>query len=197
MNNHEDTQLNNHLLRLAQDDKKAMSYFYLRYAARIRGFATRLLQNDDEACDTVQDVLIKLWEERHSLDSIKSLDAYIFRMTKNHVLNTLRRRQILNSYVAAEQRNSSAFSVEPDTTEELYNLIDKAISEMPEPRRRIFCMSRFEHKKHAEIAALLNLTPRTVQYHISAALDFLRKYALSSDLSISIIPFVLLVISML
>ena len=197
MNNHDDPRLRIHLLRLSQDDKKAMSYFYIRYASRIRGFATQLLQNEDDACDMVQDVLLKLWEERHSLGDIVSLDAYIFRMTKNLVLNTLRRRQILTSYISSEQRTNSFISSDTDSTEELYSLIEKAIDKMPEPRRRIFCMSRFEHKKHAEIAALLNLSPRAVQYHICAALDFLRKYAVTNDLGITIIPFAIGFISVL
>lgn len=197
MNNHDDPRLRIHLLRLSQDDKKAMSYFYIRYASRIRGFATQLLQNEDDACDMVQDVLLKLWEERHSLGDIVSLDAYIFRMTKNLVLNTLRRRQILTSYISSEQRTNSFVSSDADSTEELYSLIEKAIDTMPEPRRRIFCMSRFEHKKHAEIAALLNLSPRAVQYHICAALDFLRKYAVTNDLGITIIPFAIGFISVL
>lgn len=197
MNNHDDPRLRIHLLRLSQDDKKAMSYFYIRYASRIRGFAVQLLQNEDDACDMVQDVLLKLWEERHSLGDIVSLDAYIFRMTKNLVLNTLRRRQILTSYISSEQRINSFISSDTDSTEELYSLIEKAIDKMPEPRRRIFCMSRFEHKKHAEIAALLNLSPRAVQYHICAALDFLRKYAVTNDLGITIIPFAIGFISVL
>lgn len=197
MNNHDDPRLRIHLLRLSQDDKKAMSYFYIRYASRIRGFAAQLLQNEDDACDMVQDVLLKLWEERHSLGDIVSLDAYIFRMTKNLVLNTLRRRQILTSYISSEQRINSFISSDTDSTEELYSLIEKAIDKMPEPRRRIFCMSRFEHKKHAEIAALLNLSPRAVQYHICAALDFLRKYAVTNDLGITIIPFAIGFISVL
>lgn len=197
MNNHDDPRLRIHLLRLSQDDKKAMSYFYIRYASRIRGFAAQLLQNEDDACDMVQDVLLKLWEERHSLGDIVSLDAYIFRMTKNLVLNTLRRRQILTSYISSEQRTNSFISSDTDSTEELYSLIEKAIDKMPEPRRRIFCMSRFEHKKHAEIAALLNLSPRAVQYHICAALDFLRKYAVTNDLGITIIPFAIGFISVL
>lgn len=197
MNNHDDPRLRIHLLRLSQDDKKAMSYFYIRYASRIRGFAAQLLQNEDDACDMVQDVLLKLWEERHSLGDIVSQDAYIFRMTKNLVLNTLRRRQILTSYISSEQRTNSFISSDTDSTEELYSLIEKAIDKMPEPRRRIFCMSRFEHKKHAEIAALLNLSPRAVQYHICAALDFLRKYAVTNDLGITIIPFAIGFISVL
>jgi RNA polymerase sigma-70 factor len=197
MNNHDDPRLRIHLLRLSQDDKKAMSYFYIRYASRIRGFAAQLLQNEDDASDMVQDVLLKLWEERHSLGDIVSLDAYIFRMTKNLVLNTLRRRQILTSYISSEQRTNSFVSSDADSTEELYSLIEKAIDTMPEPRRRIFCMSRFEHKKHAEIAALLNLSPRAVQYHICAALDFLRKYAVTNDLGITIIPFAIGFISVL
>lgn len=197
MNSQEDTQLRSHLLRLSQDDKKAMSFFYIRYASRIRGFAAQLLQNEDDACDMVQDVLLKLWEERHSLQSIVSPDAYIFRMTKNLVLNALRRRQILTSYISSEQHTRTSVPSDTDSTEELYSLIEKAIDTMPEPRRRIFCMSRFEHKKHAEIARVLNLTPRAVQYHICAALDFLRKYAVTNDLGITIIPFVLGIISIL
>ncbi|MDE5894519.1 MAG: sigma-70 family RNA polymerase sigma factor, partial [Muribaculum intestinale] len=61
------------------------------------------------------------------------------------------------------------------TTEELVGMINLAIERMPDLRRRIFMMSRYDEMTYVEIASQLGISPRTVQYHIGRALADLRK----------------------
>lgn len=61
------------------------------------------------------------------------------------------------------------------STDDLLEMIDVAVRNMPEQRRRVFCMSRYENMSYNDIAEALNISPKTVQYHISGALAELRK----------------------
>ena len=58
---------------------------------------------------------------------------------------------------------------------EAQQLVDKALDSLPEKTRTIFIMSRYENKKHKEIAEHFNLSTKSIEFHISKALDVLRK----------------------
>ena len=99
-------------------------------------------------------------------------------MTRNEILTLFRHRKVERGY--ARQQMEKSLSMLPDssmkvTTTELVEMIDIAIERMPELRKRIFMMSRYDEMTYAEIAQHLNISPRTVQYHIGKALNELRK----------------------
>lgn len=99
-------------------------------------------------------------------------------MTRNEILTLFRHRQVVRNYERLTQKYDSNPIIEETphvTTEELIQMVNLAIERMPEPRRRIFMMSRYDEMTYAEIAKNLNLSPRTVQYHIGKALSELRK----------------------
>jgi RNA polymerase sigma-70 factor (ECF subfamily) len=54
--------------------------------------------------------------------------------------------------------------------------IEKAIYQLPDKTQTVFKMSRFEEKSHKEIAVTLDLSEKSVEYHITQALKFLRVY---------------------
>lgn len=174
MTNYPDIELHKHLQRLAEDDAGAMSFLYIRYAGKIKGLALRLLGNMEDARDVAQDVFMHLWELRRQLADVESLDAFIFRMAHNATINRLQHRVVVQRF--EQQRKKEAVeTVEPVSTAELERRIDEAIAQLPDLRQRIFTMSRVDHMTHAQIAAELNISQRTVHYHISSALSFLRK----------------------
>lgn len=171
-----DTEIAGCIARLAQGDSAAMGYLYMRYASRIRGFTMRLLGNEEDAFDMVHDVLLRLWNERESLPQVGSIDAYIFRTTRNIVLNKLKHAEVCRRYAASVDPSQQVEPAERTSTDELYALVMELVDAMPEQRRKVFSMSRFEHLKYEEIAERLGISPRTVQYHITMAMNYLRSH---------------------
>lgn len=98
MINYPDIELHKHLQRLAEDDAGAMSFLYIRYAGKIKGLALRLLGNVEDARDVAQDVFMHLWELRHQLADVESLDAFIFRMAHNATINRLQHRVVVQRF---------------------------------------------------------------------------------------------------
>lgn len=166
------------LSRIKMGDNGALGVLYMEYAPKVRDFAFRFVQNREEADDITHDVFFKIWELRKSLSEITSIKAYLFRMTKNAILNNFRQKLIHDKYFDDVRKHSTEESDETDssvTTADLIEMIQLAIDHMPEQRRRVFCMSRYENMSYEQIAEKLNISPKTVQYHISVALAELRK----------------------
>jgi RNA polymerase sigma-70 factor, ECF subfamily len=69
---------------------------------------------------------------------------------------------------------AGGFNHEPDG--ELAALVQKALLELPEKRREIFELSRFEGLKYHEIAEKLGINIKTVETQMTRALEFMRKY---------------------
>ena len=149
------------LKKLRDGDSEALDILYLRYASKVRDFAFRLLKDKTDA-----------------LGNVLSFRGYLFRMTRNAIFNAYKHRQVQYKYQAEAGAAESSAVPEADehvSTGDLLEMIDLAIRNMPEQRRRVFCMSRYENMSYNDIAEALNISPKTVQYHISGALAELRK----------------------
>lgn len=139
-------------------------------------YACSFLNDRDEAEEIVQSVFLAFWEKRLSLDVHTSVKAYLFSMVRNASLNSLNRKKMQEKYAAEKKRNAALSDVtQPVELAELARHIAAALQKLPEQCRVIFAMSRFEELKHAEIAAELNLSVKTVENQIGKALKIMRE----------------------
>ncbi len=162
---------------LRRSDRAAYaSVFDATYDALFR-FAW-YITHDREACyDILQDVFAKLWHVRETIDPDRSLKALLYQMVRNYALNHERRkkRHATTSLDAMPVEPSAHQFVEENLdTDALNDQVRRWIAEMPERRRLAFELSRFEGLTHEEIAARMNLAPKTVNNHIVLALQHLR-----------------------
>lgn len=141
------------------------------------GFSRSIVRDSQAAHDVLQDVYMKLWQIRDSVDPGRSLKALLYQMVRNYSLNHERQRKTRNaeSIDTALTEPAAAVDIEGDVhTSTLSDRIQIWIADMPERRREAFVLSRFEGLSHDEIARVMNLTPRTVNNHIVLALQDLR-----------------------
>ncbi len=164
--------------RLSEGDAEALDVLYMRYASKVRMFAMQMLRNTTDAEDITHDVFLKIWEQRKNLVKVVSLNGYMFRMTRNAIINLLKRRQVIGKHTVDGYDFAAGGGMDYEnqvTTEELLRMVELEIAKMPEQRRKVFLMSRYENKTYNEIAKELDISPKTVQYHISNALSDIRK----------------------
>ena len=81
------------LRKLREGDTEALDILYLRYAAKVRDFAFRLLGDSVEAEDITHDIFLKVWEQRKTVGNVVSFRGYLFRMTRNAIFNAFRYRR--------------------------------------------------------------------------------------------------------
>lgn len=164
--------------RMRGGDTGALGILYMRYAPSVSNFAYRFIRVREDVDDITHNIFCSLWENRESLKDIESLKAYLFQMTRNAIFKEFRHQQVVSEYESevGNDKNENYYDGEKVvTTSDLLEMIDLMISNMPEPQRVAFRMSRYEHKTYAEIAEHLGVSPKTVQYYISQALAELRR----------------------
>ena len=164
--------------RMRGGDTGALGILYMRYAPSVSNFAYRFIRVREDVDDITHNIFCSLWENRESLKDIESLKAYLFQMTRNAIFKEFRHQQVVSEYESevGNDKNENYYDGEKVvTTSDLLEMINLMISNMPEPQRVAFRMSRYEHKTYAEIAEHLGVSQKTVQYYISQALAELRR----------------------
>lgn len=182
------------ICRLNASDEKAFGEIYNRYWSKLLSQATYDLRHSAEAEECVQDVFIKLWNNRQSLSLHYKLSTYLYRAVKNQVINTLEKRYALKNTVPSIQTNKTeSFAPLPDALlieKELLAALEKAIAALPEKCAVIYKMSRVDGKTNREISAELGIAEKTVEGHITRAIKQVSG-SLSGSTALSFLTFYL------
>jgi len=158
--------------------------------AELCAFANKYLQDVDAAEETVQAFFVKFWENRETVTINTSQRSYIFTAIKNACLNQIKHIKIREEYkvVNLREKEDSQYAVDAEfEASELDQKIRKSIESLPEGRRRVFVMSRFEGLKYKEIAEKLKISIKTVENQMGSALKYLK-----SELSDYLVTLVLM-----
>ena len=167
---------------LAQGDEEAFVELYNRYHRKIYYIAFKMTQSEVLAEDVTQNVFLKIWEMRASLDPKQNFAAYINVICRNVIFDIFKRATREES-VKKELKQFAELSEsdqEDDDFAETYKiLLYNAISELPPQRRLVFEMCKLQEKSYSEIAQSLEISRSTVQDHIVKANKFVRDYVLA------------------
>lgn len=79
------------IANLRKGDKLAFTKFFYFYKDKLYGFLKALTGDEEKACDLVQDIFLKLWQNKENIPEIDNFDAYIFSVAKNSVVDNFRR----------------------------------------------------------------------------------------------------------
>lgn len=174
------------LSKLQQGDKKAFNALFRKYYPTLCAYAHRFVDLED-AEEIVQDDAW-LWENREILLIESSLSQYLLKMIYHRALNRIAQKEV--KYRADtlfyEKNQAMIYDVDFYQIEELTKRIHTAIAALPESYREAFIMHRFKDMSYKEIAELLNISTKTVDYRIQQALKLLRK-ELKEFLSLALI----------
>ncbi|MFD2164605.1 RNA polymerase sigma-70 factor [Paradesertivirga mongoliensis] len=160
-------------------DEKAFESLFKTYYAKLSFFANKFVNDLQVSEEIVSDTFTGLWEQRKSLEITTSMNAYLYRMVQNRCLNYLKHKKVESEYVNYLAKHNMlteipASAQNPYFQKELEEQVQNAIAALPEKCREVFKMSRFEQLKNKEIAEQLNVSPKTVERHMTIALDKLR-----------------------
>ena len=151
------------LIKLREGDEPAFIQIYNQYRSKIYTYAYQLCKSSDTAEEIVQEVFIKIWQKREQLNLQLSFNAYIKKITLNHVLNHLKkvaRERALQEQVFHTIETSSNRTEDHILEKELRQIYDEAINRLPQQKKIIYQLSRVEELSHDEIAQKLNISKK-------------------------------------
>lgn len=163
--------------KIRQSDRRAFDSLFRSVYPQLVKFAATYTKEKSSANDIVQDSFVSLWQNRLSIDPKQSLKAYLYRIVRNRSLNYLRNRssEIAKSEIIVEEKLQPAEQVESnENVDKLSEKFGEWIEQLPERQQEAFELSRFEGLNHEEIANVMDVSPKTVNNHIVAALKQLR-----------------------
>lgn len=162
---------------MASGSDDAFKEIYNRYWKKLYSVSASKLNNSDEAQEIVQEIFLDIWNRRHSIELSSTLSAYLSVALKYKIINLLAKKHREQQYALYASKH---FSVTDDSTQQLLSLdelkerLAKHVAALPEQCRLIFTLSREHGLTTKEISEQLNISPKTVEAHITKALSRLK-----------------------
>ena len=162
---------------LIKQDEKAFAEIYKRYWTIMYMHALKMLKNEEDTRDVVQEVFTKVWVKHSNLKSTENLAGYLYISVKHTVLDAIaqKRTQInhldsLSKYIElADDR-----LIADITDKEMMDALDQEIEQLPPKMRIIFEMRVKQHKTYKEIAEELDISDKTVKKQVSNAIKIVK-----------------------
>lgn len=157
---------------------------YTSYYKKSFFFVKSYVHDDLAAEDIASDSLIKLWEKLKT-EEIDYVEPLLLTILKNKALDYLKHEEVKRNALESMAdwhlqeltvRITSLEACDPNEifSDEVEKIIRETLNSLSEQTRQAFLLSRFEYKSNKEIAELMGVSVKGVEYHISKALKALR-----------------------
>ena len=142
-------------------------------------FAYRLLGDDSEAQDVVQEVLIKVWDRHETLDELENMEAWCMRVTRNLSYDKIRSRQRKNteSLEAGFEVGEAEEATPYQSTErkDMMRTIRTLMNRLPEKQRHVMQLRDIEGYSYKEIGEILEMDMSQVKVNLFRARKQIRE----------------------
>ena len=156
-----------------EDEQAYKELFFILFNSLTR-FATGIVQSKEVAEEIVSDVFISIWTDRAKLNTIDDLQLYIFVAVKNksiHKLKQLNKRSTVSiDEIDVEMESIYQTPEERILSTESLSRIESAMNSLPQRARLILKLAKEDKMRYKDIAALLNISVKTVDNQLAIAL---------------------------
>lgn len=175
-----DEELRNLVLLIARSNsRKAYEEIFELLFFPVRNFAFSIVRSYELAEEIASDVLLMIWEQRNDLVRVSNVRYYAFVAAKNKAFNILKKAKGL-THISLNDIDFDIELEDPSPEDVFYNdemveLLNKAISELPKQCKLVFKLVREEGFSYQEVAEMLDVSPKTVDSHLVNATKRLAK----------------------
>jgi RNA polymerase sigma-70 factor (family 1) len=162
---------------IKEGDHRAYTQIFDRFYIVLYLHAFKILEDEDEAKDVVQELFENIWMKRDFLSLNGSVSSYLYACTRNMVLNLIAHKKVRGRYLDSLEAFMGRETYLTDfyvREKELKRIIEKEIASLPQKMGEIFKLSRTECLSHREIASKLKLSELTVKTQVKRALKLLK-----------------------
>ncbi|NGF54889.1 RNA polymerase sigma-70 factor [Parapedobacter sp. SGR-10] len=178
------------LLRLQGGDHAAFDRFYQTYSRRIFINAVKLVKNEDEAQDILQETFIRVWNSRENIDLAKPFQSYLFTVAQNLIRDFFRKAAHNRKLEAELIRTGTALYDHIESKiqdKESAILLQQAIAKLPLQRQRIFTLCKIEGKSYDEVASIMGISVSTVGNQLVKATRTVKEYLYDTESGMAIL----------
>lgn len=167
------------VILLQQNDEGALRPLYEMHLRPLHYFVLRIAKSKQLAEDVVQDVFLKLWDNRAQINPDQPFKTFLYTIAKRHLLNLLKRVQ--HEAAILEEIKKYALPTEHTTDLQLdysesNEILNEAVEKLPTQCKAVFIRCKIQGMAYKEVAAELGITEGTVQAHMVKALRIIREY---------------------
>ncbi len=159
------------------DSQEAFHSLYVHYYPRLKLFLDLFLKTDRYSDDIIADTFLKIWDRRKLLLPVRNFDAYIFRTARNQAVSLLRKEMPVS---LSEVDGKEEFIDGEDIgtrleNRDLFSKIEETVQALPPRTRQVFEMIRLNKLKYKEVASILGISEKTVEWHMTSAIHAIRE----------------------
>ena len=156
----------------------AFESLFESYSQKLYRFSYSYLKSETEAEDVVQEVFLKLWENRSGLKTGTSFQSYLFTIAYNSIRKSFNKKALKEKFTSEIFTSLSLENPSLETNPDFETLLlklDRLIDQMPIRRKEIFLKRKKEGKAVKDIAKEMDISPKTVENQITEAMNYLKK----------------------
>jgi len=166
------------LLQMADGNIAAYRFLFDHHFTDLCNFLLFYLHSKELSEEIALEIFTYIWEKRETLQIKVTFKSFLFASAKNKAISHYRKehKTIFTSLESSESIMTDISSAQHFMeNNELREIIDSAISKLPEKSRQVYQLAWEENLSHKEIAEQLGITPKTVENHVGIALRKLRE----------------------
>lgn len=170
--------------QIADGNEMAFGTVFHKYNSRLFSVVLNITKSESEAEEIIQNVFLKLWLNRNTLNEIEKPSAWLYKVASNLALSFLRTKavqmrheKLLHWHQPVEQ---DEIQLELEA-KELKIFVSQAVDNLPPGRREIYKLSRQHGLNRIEIARQLGITESTVKNQLGSALKFIHQYIIQKQ----------------
>lgn len=164
---------------VAKGNQKAFRQLYRTWQPQLASFIFRITRSKELTAEVVQDVFMKIWITRETLETVINFRSYLYTVSKNQAINafhkTMRELKNLDRMNAEKGLDFEDEALEHDQFQ-LLSIIDDAINQLPPKQKQVYLYHRHEKMTYVQIAEKLGISRETVKTHLDIAVKSIKKY---------------------
>ena len=154
------------------DSQTALKSLYMTYFGPLMRFTGMYVSSPAEAEEIVSDTFLAIWNNRKQLPGISNFDSYIYTVARHKAISYYRKQHM--EQVSLDEISIDLFT-STETTQEGIHRLNLAIDSLPAKCKMAFKLVREDKLKYKEVAAILDISVKTLEAHLTNAVRKLRE----------------------
>lgn len=160
-----------------ETDEQFLRSIVASYSNNLLHYALYYVRHKEEAEEIVSDVFLEVWQNREKIGEIQNMKAWLVTITHNKTISYLRKKDYLNQTVSWDEIDEFTMPIALQTPDEQIiskeemEQINGIINNLPPKCKQVFVLAKIERLPYKEIAVILNISVKTINIHISKALE--------------------------